>query len=243
VKYFEFSIDMAATDNTLTSDDDIIDMTLEPVLVLARLSQVSLQPVGTKLYIRDGMVQIHSTGIMQPIVRWMGGDSREDLTYLFEPIRKFTEIYQKRATREQKTLMKQLIEHAVSGIEKLRETYGSYKIVDHSLAYYQTFLIHCGKLSIKSSAVKRSPYMEGIDSPIEIPPLPLEDDEAYTEREMSKIAGIWSMEDLRMVCSIIHEIDSSANQDQRDARMKTLESFLNTKEVDIRRAIRENQRP
>ena len=243
MKYFEFSIDMAAADNTLTSDDDIIDMTLEPVLVLARLSQVSLQPVGTKLYIRDGMVQLHSTGIMQPIVRWMGGDSREDLTYLFEPIRKFTEIYQKKATREQKTLMKQLIEHAVSGIEKLRETYGSYKIVDHSLAYYQTFLIHCGKLSIKSSAVKRSPYMEGIDSPIEIPPLPLEDDEEYTEREMSKIAGIWSMEDLRMVCSIIHEIDSSANQDQRDARMKTLESFLNTKEVDIRRAIRENQRP
>jgi hypothetical protein len=238
-----------ASDNALTEEDSIIDMSLEPVLVLARLSQISLYPVGTKLYLREGMIRIHTNGIMQPFVRWVGGDSREDLTYLFDPIRKFTEIYRSKTTKDQRTIMKRIVSSAVTGLEKLRETYGSHKIVDHSLAYYQTFLIQCADLKVHVSGVKRSPFMnlrEPSNSTDDIPPLELSEKvlpEPQRKSRASKLVGVWTMDDIQMLSTMLEEAQDAEGDDQKKSKLKTIESFLESKELEIKKAIDTQVRP
>lgn len=236
---------MASSGNALTEEDSVIDMSLEPVLVLARLAQISLYPVGSKLYLREGMIRIQEYGVMQPLFRWMGGDSREDLTYLFDPIRRFTDIYKNKTTRTLRDVMKNIVGAAVSGLEKLRETYGSHRIVDHSLAYYQTFLIQCADLKVVVSGVKRSPFISANDtSTDDIPPLELVD-KVIPEgiSKASNVIGVWSNDDIRMLATMIEEGKSAEGNVQLKSRMKTIESFLESKEIEIKKMIDAQVRP
>lgn len=234
-----------ASDNSLTEEDSIIDMSLEPVLVLARLAQISLYPVGSKIYLRNGMIRIHPGGVLQPLYRWLGGDSREDLTYLFDPIRRFTEIYQTKTTKVQREIMKQIIKAAVNGLEKLRETYGSHRIVDHSLAYYQTFLIKCADLKVVVSGMKRSPFIKPEDTTDDIPPLEISEKVLPESKKIhsSKTMGVWTTDDIRMLSTMLDEAGESEGDDQINSRLKTIESFLESKELEIKKIIDASQRP
>jgi hypothetical protein len=236
---------MASSTNSLTEDDTTIDMSLEPVLVLARLAQISLFPVGSKIYLREGMIRIQEYGIMQPVMRWIAGDSREDLTYLFDPIRRFTEIYKTKTTKVQRQIMKRIVGAAVSGLEKLRETYGSHRIVDHSLAYYQTFLIQCADLKVLVSGVKRSPFIGSLEpSTDDIPPLELSE-RVLPENasKASSVLGVWTNEDIRMLATMIDEAKESEGDVQIKSRLKTIESFLESKELEIKKMIDTHNRP
>jgi hypothetical protein len=236
-----------ASGSSLTEEDSVIDMSLEPVLVLSRLAQISLYPVGSKLYLREGMMRIHAHGIMQPVMRWMSGDSREDLTYLFDPIRKFTEIYRKKTTKAQRSIMKKVVSAAVSGLEKLRETYGTHKIVDHSLAYYQTFLIQCADLKVLVSGVKRSPFLKHKDTESDtddIPPLELSEKVLPDGKSRaSKLVGVWTMDDIQMLSTMIEEARDAEGDDQKVSKLKTIESFLTSKELEIKKAMDTQVRP
>jgi hypothetical protein len=235
-----------ASGNTLTEEDSIIDMSLEPVLVLARLAQISLYPVGSKLYLREGMIRIHTGGFMQPVVRWISGDSREDLTYLFDPIRKFTDIYKHKTPKSQRVTMKKIVSAAVSGLEKLRETYGSHKIVDHSLAYYQTFLIQCAELKVLVSGVKRSPFIKSFDTydTDDIPPLELSEKVIPDGKSRaSKLIGVWTVDDIHMLATMIEEIKEADGNDQILSKLNTMESFLASKELEIKKAMNAQVRP
>ena len=236
---------MASSGNTLAEEDTIIDMSLEPVLVLARLAQISLYPVGSKLYLREGMIRIQEYGVMQPLFRWIGGDSREDLTYLFDPIRRFTDIYKNKTTKKLRDVMKNIVGAAVSGLEKLRETYGSHRIVDHSLAYYQTFLIQCADLKVVVSGIKRSPFIGGNDnSTDDIPPLELSDKVIpEANSRASNVIGVWTNDDIQMLATMIIEGKSAEGEVQLKSRLNTIESFLKSKEIEIRKMIDSQVRP
>ena len=236
---------MASSTNSLTEDDSTIDMSLEPVLVLARLAQISLFPVGSKIYLREGMIRIQEYGLMQPFIRWIGGDSREDLTYLFDPIRRFTEIYKTKTTKVQRQIMKRIVGAAVSGLEKLRETYGSHRIVDHSLAYYQTFLIQCADLKVLVSGVKRSPFIGSTEANTDDMP-PLELSERVLPENTSKasnVLGVWTNEDIHMLATMIDEAKEAEGDVQIKSRLKTIESFLESKELEIKKMIDSQVRP
>ena len=236
---------MQASGNTLAEEDSIIDMSLEPVLVLARLAQISLYPVGSKLYLREGMIRIQEYGVMQPLYRWIGGDSREDLTYLFDPIRRFTDIYKNKTTKRLRNVMKNIVGAAVSGLEKLRETYGSHRIVDHSLAYYQTFLIQCADLNVVVSNIKRSPFIGGNDtSTSDIPPLELADKVLpESSSRASSVIGVWTNDDIQMLATMIIEGQSAEGDEQLKSRLNTIESFLKSKEIEIKKMIDSQARP
>lgn len=234
-----------SSENLLSEEGSLIDMSLEPVLVLARLAQISLYPIGSKLYLRDGMIRIHTSGFMQPMYRWVSGDSREDLTYLFEPIRKFTDIYRTKTTKVQKEAMRQIIHAAVTGLEKLRETYGSHRIVDHSLAYYQTFLIQCADLKVYAAGVKRSPFLNLPEGDDDIPPLELSTKvlPEPVSQNPSKTIGVWTMDDIYILSRMIEDARDADGNDQITSRLNTIESFLETKELAIRDAMRSSSRP
>jgi hypothetical protein len=237
---------MAASNesSSLKEDDPISQILFEPVLVIARLAQISMYPLGTKIFIRDNAIYIHPYSVIQPISRWMLGDSREDLTYLYEPIQRFAMIFKNKTSDTQKIVLLSIIEKAIQGLEKLRNTYGSYRTLDHSLAYYQSFLIQC--LKPKERAVNyRTPLRKPITADTsEIPRLDLTDDEDEDSiPDFTKVSGLWTLDDIRMLRTMLNEAYESADEDEKGSRLKTLDSFLHSKEIEIKRIFKDCYRP
>jgi len=290
-------------DTSLREESNAEESLFEPVLVVSRLAQASLYPVGTKLYVRDNAIYIQPPSLFQSVNRWWSGDSREDLSYLYEPIQRFTQIYKNKAHKRHREILKGIVENAIVGLEKVRDTYGAHRIIDHSLAYYQTFLVKC--IGSKMEVIpKRSPFHPpmGADKGEAVPEMSLEDapgdsksgsgkeKEKEKEKEKSRdkerekdrhireggkekekdkkavisftpetpsgedgdddaktsgdrLSGIWSFDDIQMLRTMIQEAKDSTNDDERQSRLTTLDAFLNSKELDIRRAIGGGHRP
>lgn len=236
---------------TLTEDDSSTKMLFEPVLVLSRLAQVSMHPIGTKIYVRGNSIRIHPYSITQPFSRWMSGDSREDLTYLYDPIRRFSHIYRMKTNDTQRDILKPIVERAIQGIEKLRNTYGTHRIIDHSLAYYQTFLVQCIRPN-ERTFTHRSPFT-GNSKPVitEIPRIDLagstattgSDEEESDNDTNHKISGVWGLEDIRMLRTMLGETDDASGEDEKMSRLKTLNSFLDSKELEVQNALNGIHRP
>lgn len=286
-------------DTSLREESNAEESLFEPVLVVSRLAQASLYPVGTKLYVRDNAIYIQPPSLFQSVNRWWSGDSREDLSYLYEPIQRFTQIYKNKAHKRHREILKGIVENAIVGLEKVRDTYGAHRIIDHSLAYYQTFLVKC--IGSKMEVIpKRSPFHPpmGVEKEAVVPEMSLEDasgdsksgkekekerekgrdkekeKERSKEKEREKdgkdkksaisftpetstgddgdddaktsgdrLSGIWSFDDIQMLRTMIQEAKDSTNDDERQSRLTTLDAFLNSKELDIRRAIEGSHRP
>ena len=224
----------------IKEEDTTTKMLFEPVLVLSRLAQLSLYPMGTRLYVRDNTVRIHSTGITQSITRWIAGDSREDLTYLYEPLQRFCRIYMTKTNKAQRNILKSVIERALTGLEVLRKTYGTHRIIDHSLAYYQTFLVRCLHPSTFGDSRKKHPL-----GPHDASLLADIDDasEAGTDSKIDKLSGVWALDDIRMLRTMLDETDDSTSEDQKKSRLATLGSFLDSKELEVHKALDNIHRP
>jgi hypothetical protein len=233
-----------AVDNSLAEEDSIAEMVLEPVLVLARLAQISLYPAGTKMFLQDGVFHIQEVSITQSMYRWWNKYSREDLTYLFEPIRRFTTIYKNKTTFEQKEVLNEIIKYSVTGLEKLRDTYSSQRSLDHSLAYYQSFLLQCANLK-GTPEIKRTPYLRAVENvrTTSPPPLELSSECVSISKFHDKLSGIWSLEDIRLYRTLLVEVEGAEGEEQRQSHLKTLNSFLETKEIEIKNIMDSIHRP
>ena len=237
--------------SSLKEEDPSARMMFEPVLVVSRLAQASLYPLGTKLYIRGNSIYIQPNTIIQPFTRWMAGDSREDLTYLYEPIRRFSMIYRTKTTDEQKDVLRDIVDKAIQGLEKLRDTYGTHRIIDHSLAYYQTFLVQCVRPNEKVFT-HRTP-VKGAAKPMitEIPEIDIglsSSEENVrevktTKTVIEKLSGVWTIDDIRMLRTMLLESDDASGEDEKNSRLKTLNAFLDSKELEIKKALDDIHRP
>jgi len=245
--------------SSLKEEDSSPKMLFEPVLVVARLAQLSMYPIGSKLYVRENSIRIQSYSFTQPLTRWMSGDSREDLTYLYEPVRRFSHLYRTKTSNTQRTILRPIVEKAIRGLEKLRNTYGTHRIIDHSLAYYQTFLVRCVRPN-ERVFTHRSPYLES-SAPIitEVPAIDMEDtndgdsinergtddthSQASTRSKMDKLSGVWALDDIRMLRTMLIETEESSGDDQRKSRTATLNSFLDSKDLEVLKAFDDIHRP
>jgi hypothetical protein len=245
---------------SLKEDDSSSTMLFEPVLVISRLAQLSLYPLGTKLYVRGNTIRIQEYSVTQPLSRWMSGDSREDLTYLYDPIRRFSQIYRTKTNETQRVILRNIIDRAIQGIEKLRNTYGTHRIIDHSLAYYQTFLVQCVRPN-ERTFTHRSPFMTNTNSHkmiTEIPQIDLADEnersvgsgstsdsstQSHSDTKLEKLSGVWALDDIRMLRTMLNETEESSGNDHRMSRLDTLGSFLNSKELEVQKALDGIHRP
>jgi hypothetical protein len=95
------------------------DMILEPLQVMITLAQLNFYPIGTKIKIYKNVLYLHEPSSLQGLFRWLEGDSKDDLYYLFHAIRRYYKWYK---TLDDKvyTLILKL---AKQGIKKLISTY------------------------------------------------------------------------------------------------------------------------
>ena len=78
---------------TTTNKKEKVNMILEPLQVMLTLSMLSFCLVGTKIYISNNVLYVHEPSMLQGVYRWLDGNSKDDLYYLFHAIRRYYKWY------------------------------------------------------------------------------------------------------------------------------------------------------
>ena len=114
------------------------DMILEPLQVLITLAILGFCPVGTKISISQNTLYLHRPTLVQGLLRWWEGDSKDDLYYLFHAIRRFYKWY-KNTDNE---IYNYILGLAKNGIKNLIKTYqkSDKKSILHTLSLYGNIL-------------------------------------------------------------------------------------------------------
>lgn len=132
---------------------------LEPLQAILQIGYLSFLPIGTKLTIRNNILQIQTPNYSQPVIRWYNNDTQEDLFYLFNIFYRFKKFYhflnEDKVHHESKKLYDLLIELAKNGISNLIRTYSQTDKIHilHTLQLYKNILE--GGNNIESVTSKR----------------------------------------------------------------------------------------
>jgi len=126
--------DMLSTSNK----KEKVNMILEPLQVMLTLAMLSFCPVGTKIYISNNILYVHEPSILQGVYRWLDGNSKDDLYYLFHAIRRYYKWYKTIDSKVYELILKL----AKEGIKKLISTYqaANQKTILHTLSLYHNIL-------------------------------------------------------------------------------------------------------
>ena len=126
--------DMLSTSNK----KEKVNMILEPLQVMLTLAMLSFCPIGTKIYISNNILYVHEPSILQGVYRWLDGNSKDDLYYLFHAIRRYYKWYKTIDSKVYELILKL----AKEGIKKLISTYqaANQKTILHTLSLYHNIL-------------------------------------------------------------------------------------------------------
>jgi hypothetical protein len=119
---------------------------LEPLQAILQIGYLSFSPIGTKLTIRNNILQIQTPNYSQSVIRWYNNDTQEDLFYLFNIFYRFKKFYHflndDKINHESKKLYDLLIELAKNGINNLIRTYSQTDKIHilHTLQLYKNIL-------------------------------------------------------------------------------------------------------
>lgn len=115
---------------------------LDPLSCLCKLSMLSYHNIGTKISINQNVVHIQEKDTTQWIKRTYLGDNKDDVSTLYNPILKAIEWYvfyetdesedegqNDKFTDDEIEAIRNIIEHAISGLDKLQETYEDGNVV------------------------------------------------------------------------------------------------------------------
>lgn len=107
---------------------DNINMVLEPLQSMIQLALLSSLPIGTKLAINENILYLQNPSIMQPINRWLNIDTKNDVYYLFQVIKRFVSWYNPKTNTTSpisNELYQLLISMTIKGLDNLIKTYQS----------------------------------------------------------------------------------------------------------------------
>ena len=124
---------------------------IDPFCCLIKLSLLRFLDPGTKISIYQNRIHFNHPSIFQGFIRTFYGDNREHLHNLYMPIKKCVEWF----WNDKNGDMLYMFNNAVIGLKMLKNAYGNYDTIQHTLNYFIIILMQknpslIGKLGIKS---------------------------------------------------------------------------------------------
>ena len=174
---------------------------IEPLTCMVRLAILSFKPKGTKICIYENSIYIQEPGYFQGTIRWLSGDNRNDLHYLFAPISKAL-LKWKPSENEN---IKNIYKLAVRGLTKLKSGYNCNNcssLTSHSIDLYISM--------INDSIAGKNPVET------------LEDDNNYTF-----FSNLWTVEQIELVNNLFTEADS--NKTDSESYLDAIENIVSIK--------------
>ena len=114
---------------------------LDPFSTIIKLALLNYKDIGTKLSIVNNQIYFSEPTLLQPPIRRLNGDTRDDIHNLSEPITCAIKWYQHTDIN-----IDFIFKKALKGIEKLKKSYtdeNQSNLVLHTLDYFQKLIENC----------------------------------------------------------------------------------------------------
>jgi len=210
------------------SDDRIY---IEPILVISRLAQLSVNPVGTVIHIVDGSPKI--TRIVNPegdqYFKYKLNEIINTFEQLWEPIVDYVDWYKTSLAEKYKPEYTLLTIRAIQGIQKLRDLVGSRVAIEALLSRIVVILADsCGIEVPGGIASKRSPYVGslfGFGSDV-VPNLVLTETgmvESVVKKHIKRV-------DIKSFITLLNQYDSTIieSEEQQDFARKSIDDWISS---------------
>jgi hypothetical protein len=114
------------------------DRVLEPLQAMIQLALLSYCPLGTKLCVNNNILSLQLPAFSQGVWRWFNKDSKDDLYFLFNAVKRYYMWYR----GEDNRVFDQIMDLAKLGISRLIETYKQTEktSIIHTLSLYRSIL-------------------------------------------------------------------------------------------------------
>lgn len=113
------------------SQPDTKQFILEPMTTILKISLLQWFPEGTKLSVIENSLYYNEPSLIQGVRRTWGGDSRQDLHNLYNPILKCLEWYPRDNPR-----YSLFYSQCQLGLEALRSSYTKQSLINHTIDHY-----------------------------------------------------------------------------------------------------------
>ena len=130
---------------------------IEPLLVISRLAQLSIYPVGTIIHITDDGLRLVNIG-NDEYSKYKLNEIIFTIEQLWDPIIDYTDWYKTCIPEKYKSEYSTLTMRAIQGIQKIREITGSRVVIESMLSRIITVMSECCGVEIFKDN-KRSPYV------------------------------------------------------------------------------------
>lgn len=199
---------------------------IEPLLVISRLAQLSVYPVGTIVHIIHDMPKLVNIGRDECVEgrdqysKYKLNELIFTIEQLWEPIVDYTEWYKKSLSDKYKPDYTTLTLRAIQGVQKLRDLAGSRVAIEAMLSRIVVLLADCCGVEVPGGlASKRSPYVGSLFGSDAMPP-----DLALTgpacASSSSLVPGVARKPIKRIDCksfiSLLNQYDSKITESEED---------------------------
>lgn len=113
---------------------------IDPLSVIVKLAIISGKPIGTKIAIINNIIYIQEPGLFQSFFRIISYSNKNDLQYLYNPIRIACIYFLNSEIVSRIPNIKILFNNSLKGLELLMETYKKFPLLNLVLGYYYTII-------------------------------------------------------------------------------------------------------
>ena len=132
------------------------DFLLDPLSVIIKLAILGNKRVGTKLLLKNNIIYFQKPGLFQSVSRIFYNISKNDLQYLYYPIKIACTTFLSRTNIEKIPRIKNLFKFAQIGLIQLMETYKNSYILSYLKYYYIIIKNFVEEKHINSDFYKKS---------------------------------------------------------------------------------------
>ena len=116
---------------------------LDPFSVMVVLASNAYKPIGTKLFISNGRIELHDAGILQGTIRAISGENKMNIKLINHPIIYICMHYFNKNSPSPPSEIIMLFNTAIQGLENLKHTYREDRDIKACLNSYINIISSC----------------------------------------------------------------------------------------------------
>ena len=186
--YFNSIIDLSKILSTIRYTEKPDSQVLDPFSCLIRLCLLNYKPIGTKLSFTNNKIIFQEPDMFQCAKRWSGGDSRQQIHNLYNPIFKISQWYN---TKDEEFIY--MLNKGKTGLLNLLKCYNESdsNIISHSINYYIKTIDNILTNDLENS-----------------------DLETTTDIYSIKLKDLWNKREINIIYLLLLEIEKKFNADK-----------------------------
>lgn len=199
---------------------DLKNQLLEPLNTILRLTLLYFKPLKSKIGIFNHAIFIDEPSIDRSLTRYMNGDKREHISFLYDSITRFIKWY---LLEDHPNIseLREIGEYCCLGLKKLQQTYGKGNVV-LTLQYYINIL------------------KDSIENNFEDELLPEHYDNDSNLLDYDKIKNFWSEVNIIEIHDLLKKCFQATDKDNIESYVLAIDHFIVRSENHFRESVIHN---